>query len=169
LSLAVGRYHVVIEKFHDFNVSETDIKVSAGHVHNFKANLSQGVFMSFLRTSANVTGAHVWLDDPKKERPAGDVHYPKEHPSKVLGPGTAVPDFTLRTTPDQSVSSSDFRGCPLILAFLSGGLESRDGLPHYCAADAVPRHDSRFRRELFPWVQNAAADLLRQFLHQLRG
>lgn len=69
LSLAVGRYHVVIEKFHDFNVSETDIKVSAGHVHNFKANLSQGVFMSFLRTSANVTGAHVWLDDATKQRP----------------------------------------------------------------------------------------------------
>jgi tetratricopeptide (TPR) repeat protein len=69
LSLAVGRYHLVIEKFRDFNMSETDIKVSAGHVHNFKANLSQGVFMSFLRVSANVTGAHIWLDDSKKERP----------------------------------------------------------------------------------------------------
>jgi hypothetical protein len=69
LSLAVGRYHVVVDKFRDFNVSETDMKVSAGHVHQFKANLSQGAFMSFLRVSANVTGAHVWLDDAKKVRP----------------------------------------------------------------------------------------------------
>jgi hypothetical protein len=69
LSLAVGRYHIVVDKFADFNVSETDIKVSPGHVHHFKANLSQGVFMSFLRVAANVRGAHVWLDDPKRARP----------------------------------------------------------------------------------------------------
>jgi hypothetical protein len=69
LSLSVGRYHIVVDKFADFNVSETDIKVSAGHVHHFKANLSQGVFMSFLRVAANVRGAHIWLDDPKKARP----------------------------------------------------------------------------------------------------
>jgi peroxiredoxin len=35
----------------------------------------------------------------------------------ALGPGTAAPDFTLRTTPDQFVSLQDFRGHPLILAF----------------------------------------------------
>jgi hypothetical protein len=69
LSLAVGRYHIVVDKFRDFNVSETDIEVSAGHVHHFKANLSQGAFMSFLRVSANAEGAHVWIDDAKKERP----------------------------------------------------------------------------------------------------
>jgi peroxiredoxin len=40
--------------------------------------------------------------------------------SQVLKPlpaGTAAPDFTLHTTPDQSVSLSDFRGQPVILAF----------------------------------------------------
>lgn len=69
LTLAVGKYHVVVEKFRDFNESHADIDVSSGHVYQFKANLSQGEFMAFLRVSANVKGAYVWLDDDKKERP----------------------------------------------------------------------------------------------------
>jgi peroxiredoxin len=32
-------------------------------------------------------------------------------------PGTAAPDFTLHSTPDQQVSLGDFRGQPVILAF----------------------------------------------------
>ena len=32
-------------------------------------------------------------------------------------PGTAAPDFSLHSTPDQLVSLSDFRGAPLIVAF----------------------------------------------------
>src|SRR4029453_15968788 len=32
-------------------------------------------------------------------------------------PGTAAPEFSLRSTPDQSVSLSDLRGRPVILAF----------------------------------------------------
>jgi tetratricopeptide (TPR) repeat protein len=69
LTLAVGKYHVVVEKFRDFNESHADIDVSSGHVYQFKANLSQGEFMAFLRVSANVKGGYVWLDDKKKERP----------------------------------------------------------------------------------------------------
>jgi hypothetical protein len=69
LTLDVGHYHVVVEKFRDFNASEADMDVSPGHVHQLKANLSQGQFMAFLRVSANVTGAHVWVDDQKKEHP----------------------------------------------------------------------------------------------------
>jgi len=34
-----------------------------------------------------------------------------------LGPGTPAPDFTLHSTPDQTVSLRDFRGRPVILAF----------------------------------------------------
>jgi len=34
-----------------------------------------------------------------------------------VSPGTAAPDFTLHSTPDQQVSLRDFRGRPVILAF----------------------------------------------------
>jgi len=72
-TLAVGRYHVVVEKFRDFNLSQTDIDVQPGHVHQFKANLSQGEFMAFLRVAANVEGAHLYLDDKAKQRPEWGV------------------------------------------------------------------------------------------------
>jgi peroxiredoxin len=35
----------------------------------------------------------------------------------LLPPGTKAPGFTLKSTPDQSLSLSDFRGRPVILAF----------------------------------------------------
>jgi len=35
----------------------------------------------------------------------------------TLAPGTVAPDFTLRSTPDQSVSLSEFRGQPVVLVF----------------------------------------------------
>jgi peroxiredoxin len=35
----------------------------------------------------------------------------------LLPPGTKAPDFTLRSTPDKSVTLSEFRGRPVILAF----------------------------------------------------
>jgi peroxiredoxin len=35
----------------------------------------------------------------------------------ALGPGTRAPDFTLRCTPDQTVSLSELRGRPVVLAF----------------------------------------------------
>src|SRR3954462_10533980 len=37
--------------------------------------------------------------------------------SEALKPGTTAPDFTLKTTPDQTVSLKDFLGSPVILAF----------------------------------------------------
>jgi peroxiredoxin len=37
--------------------------------------------------------------------------------SSILRSGIRAPDFTLRSTPDQSVSLSDFRDRPVILAF----------------------------------------------------
>src|SRR6187402_1269517 len=37
--------------------------------------------------------------------------------SNVLQPGTSAPNFTLRTTPDQSVSLDQFRGNPVIILF----------------------------------------------------
>ena len=41
----------------------------------------------------------------------------QDEPSSALQPGTPAPDFTLLSTPDQSVSLSEFRGQPVILAF----------------------------------------------------
>jgi len=42
----------------------------------------------------------------------------KKHPLPgPLPPGTSAPDFTLHSTPDQTVSLREFRGRPVILAF----------------------------------------------------
>jgi len=49
--------------------------------------------------------------DRRENQPAQD------EPSRVLQPGTPAPDFTLQSTPNHSVSLSDFRGHPVILAF----------------------------------------------------
>jgi peroxiredoxin len=46
----------------------------------------------------------------------GDMHG-QEQKSTALAPGSAAPEFTLPATPDQSVSLSEFRGRPVILAF----------------------------------------------------
>lgn len=40
-----------------------------------------------------------------------------QYPTAALEAGTAAPDFTLLDTPDQSVSLSQLRGHPVILAF----------------------------------------------------
>lgn len=37
--------------------------------------------------------------------------------AQILGSGTSAPVFTLRVTPDQSLSLEDFKGRPVILAF----------------------------------------------------
>lgn len=37
--------------------------------------------------------------------------------AQLLSPGTAAPDFTLRVTPDQTLSLQDLKGKPVILAF----------------------------------------------------
>ena len=40
-----------------------------------------------------------------------------DYPEQALPAGTPAPDFTLQSTPDQSVSLADFKGSPLIMAF----------------------------------------------------
>lgn len=73
LSLNIGHYHVVIDQFQDFHRSETDINLSPGHVYTFKANLSQGAFLGFLKVTAPFAGARVYIDDPPphKNPPSG--------------------------------------------------------------------------------------------------
>src|SRR4051812_28217728 len=43
--------------------------------------------------------------------------YSGDHPRRVLPPGKPAPPFSLRATPDQCVTLSDFRGNPLVLVF----------------------------------------------------
>ncbi len=40
-----------------------------------------------------------------------------QNSQSILQPGQPAPDFTLPTTPDQSLSLSDFRGRPVVLVF----------------------------------------------------
>ena len=46
-----------------------------------------------------------------------DGVYPKGRTGTALKAGTRAPEFTLKTTPDQAVSLSDFVGQPVIMAF----------------------------------------------------
>ena len=41
----------------------------------------------------------------------------RSHKSTTLSAGATAPDFTLKSTPDESVKLSDFRGRPVVLAF----------------------------------------------------
>ena len=42
---------------------------------------------------------------------------PASHKSTALPAGSAAPEFALKSTPDQTVNLSDFRGQPVVLAF----------------------------------------------------
>ena len=68
LSLGAGTYHIVIDAFKDYKRSETDLELLPGRVYEFKANLSQGEFMGFLRVLSAAPGARVFLDDPPPHR-----------------------------------------------------------------------------------------------------
>ena len=39
------------------------------------------------------------------------------HPTTAVAPGSPAPEFTLRSTPDQSVALSELRGRPVVLIF----------------------------------------------------
>lgn len=93
LTLDVGRYHIVIDAFQEYNRTSSNLDVSPGHVHHFKANLSQGEFTGFLDVTTNVVGANLYLDDDGKKRtvwgqaPHGALIAPGEHTLLVEAPG----------------------------------------------------------------------------------
>jgi tetratricopeptide (TPR) repeat protein len=103
LSLAIGRYHVVIDAFKDYRRSETDINLAPGHVYSFKANLSQGQFLAFLKVSSKVEGAKIYLDDPPPHKkapwgrtPFGALVPSGEHQVWIAAPGREP--FTKKVT-----------------------------------------------------------------------
>ncbi len=93
LSVDVGDYHLVVAKYRDLNPTDTEIRVEAGRVFHFRANLSQGKFMGFLRVTANVEGARVHLNDPAKKQPVwgrtphGELVPRGDHTILVEAPG----------------------------------------------------------------------------------
>jgi PEGA domain len=94
LSLAAGGYHIVIDAFKDYKRSETDLELLPGRLYEFKANLSQGEFMGFLRVLSPAPGARVYLDDPPPHRkppwgraPHGALVESGEHAVWVEAPG----------------------------------------------------------------------------------
>jgi hypothetical protein len=147
-TLAVGRYHVVVEKFRDFNVSHTDIDVQPGHVHQFKANLSQGQFMAFLRIAANIPGAYVFLDDTQKQRPVwgntphGELVPAGKHEVLIEAPGFQP----LRTTVD--VKHGEQREVEVVMARLGYGIvRLRSNTDVSVKLDGVPKGDFRIGGE----------------------
>jgi len=74
VSLDVGQYHVVMDKFADNNRGDTNFEVLSGHVLQVKVNLSQGQFMAHLRITSNVKRAKVYVDDEnRKKAPWGET------------------------------------------------------------------------------------------------
>lgn len=73
LTLEVGSYHVVVEPYMDFKACDAAVEVKRAKVFHFRANLSQGEFMSFLRVAANVIGGYVFVDDDRRARPPWGV------------------------------------------------------------------------------------------------
>jgi hypothetical protein len=86
VSLAAGEYHIVLDAFRDLKRSETDLELKPGRVYTFKANLSQGAFLGFLRVTSPAFGARIHVDDPPPfakgawgRAPHGDLLEPGEH------------------------------------------------------------------------------------------
>jgi len=94
LSLKQGRYHVVIEKFREFNASGTSLELAPGHVYTYKASLSQGAFQGALMLRTNLEQARIYVNDPPPHRSApmrrgpGTLTLPTgEHEIWVEAPG----------------------------------------------------------------------------------
>lgn len=94
ISLPAGDYHLVLDAFQDYKASETELELRPGRVYAFKANLSQGTFLGFLRVTAAIEGAPIYLDDPPPHKkhpwgstPFGDLLDAGEHRVWIEVPG----------------------------------------------------------------------------------
>src|SRR5438477_12958936 len=77
--------------------------------------------------------------------------YPKRDSAKALSAGVRAPDFSLKSTPDQTVSLADFRGQPLILAFFPADWSPVCGVQMSYAEHAAVAEESSGTRGSF-WV-----------------
>jgi peroxiredoxin len=70
------------------------------------------------RGRASVLGyAHMEATMAQNIRDHANDYTNQTEPAEALPTGVRAPDFSLHSTPDQTVSVSDFRGQPVILAF----------------------------------------------------
>jgi peroxiredoxin len=86
-----------------------------------------GIALPASRTSRVSQNSSTFFNRAEASRPPDQNRYmsttatnPQPHPNGhggVLDPGTRAPDFTLRCIPGRSVSLSEFRGRPVVLAF----------------------------------------------------
>jgi peroxiredoxin len=72
---------------------------------------------------------------------------PVDHGSIALPPGTPAPDFSLHSTPDQTVRLSEFAGQPVILAFYPADWSPVCGDQMALYNEILPEFQ-RFRAEL---------------------
>ena len=63
-TLAPGHYHTVVERWRAYNRSDDEVDVATGRVVQYRASLSQGDFMGFLRIVTDNDQARIYLDDP---------------------------------------------------------------------------------------------------------
>jgi len=87
----------------------------------------------------------------------------KQHEDKVLAPGAAAPDFTLHVTPDQTLTLSDLRGRPVILAFYPADWSPVCGDQMALYNEILPEFQ-KFKAELLgisvdgPWCHGAFSE-----------
>jgi hypothetical protein len=110
LALEAGEYHVVIDAFKDYRRSETDLSLLPGRVYEFKANLSQGEFMGFMRVLSTAAGALVYLDDPPPHKkppwgraPHGALIETGPHKLWVEAPGYETSPLDLKVEHGQAL------------------------------------------------------------------
>jgi tetratricopeptide (TPR) repeat protein len=105
VAVETGSYHIVLEPWQTYNYSETKLEVLPGHIHHFKANLSQGAFMGFFRVNSPNKEAEVYIDDPPPHKkdpwgktPHGELLPAGKHKMWVEAPGyeTDERSFTIK-------------------------------------------------------------------------
>jgi hypothetical protein len=94
-TLAPGHYHVVVDRWRAYNRSDDEVDVASGRVVQYRASLSQGEFMGFLRVTVEAAGeARIFLNEPPSQQgkpwgvaPHGELIPRGKHRLWVEAPG----------------------------------------------------------------------------------
>jgi tetratricopeptide (TPR) repeat protein len=115
VALGAAEYHIVLEAFRDYKRSETSLQLAPGRVYAFKANLSQGTFLGFLRVTSPIEGAAIFVDDPPPHKkgpwgraPHGEMLEAGQHRIWVEAPG--FEPFTTKAAIEHGTSAEIVAG-----------------------------------------------------------